>query len=271
MAAISRVATMPRVTQAPTAFGTPVFGLGLMAMGAVCLAWGKFDPSQVVPKNFPDRTLFAYAAALFMLVAGAAVLWRRTATWGAAALAFYFTFVVAILMDGRGVIAHYTEFGSYSNIAEQIAIAAAALIVYASHANIDAAPAHRLTRAGQIVFGICAVLFGGAHFFYMNLTVPLVPKWLPPNQVFWAYACGIGHIAGGIAIITGVQARLAAILLTIMYASFTPLVHIPTVLGQPSVYFNWTENALNIALTGAAWVVADSFARPRRARVTSGV
>jgi len=27
---------------------------------------------------------------------------------------------------------------------------------------------------------------------------------------------------------------------------------------------NWSENALNIALTGAAWVVADSLARPRR-------
>jgi uncharacterized membrane protein YphA (DoxX/SURF4 family) len=264
MATTSRTLVFSRARETATVFGAPVFGLGLMAMGAVCLAWGKFDPGQVVPKNFPDRALLAYAAAVFMLVAGAAVLWRRTATWGAAALALYFTFVVVILMDGRGVIAQYAEYGSYSNIAEQIAIAAAALIVYAATANIDARQAHRLTRAGQIVFGVCAVLFGGAHFFYMNLTAPLVPKWLPPNQVFWAYACGIGHVAAGIAIITGVQARLAAILLTIMYASFTPLVHVPIVLARPSVYFNWTENALNIALTGAAWVVADSFARPKR-------
>jgi len=25
----------------------------------------------------------------------------------------------------------------------------------------------------------------------MSLTVPLVPKWLPPSQEFWAYATGM--------------------------------------------------------------------------------
>jgi uncharacterized membrane protein YphA (DoxX/SURF4 family) len=121
-----------------------------------------------------------------------------------------------------------------------------------------------LTRLGQLLFGVCALLFGGAHFFYMSLTVPLVPKWLPPSQQFWAYATGIGHIAAGVAIVTGVQARLAAILLTVMFASFTPLVHLPMLLADPTSRMNWSENALNIALTGAAWVVADSLARPRR-------
>jgi uncharacterized membrane protein YphA (DoxX/SURF4 family) len=246
------------------AFGARVFGLGMMAMGLVCLAWGKFDPGQAVPKNFPDRAALAYAAAAFMLVAGTAVLWRRTAAWGAAALCAYYALVVVIVMDGRGVIAHYAEFGSYSNVAEQLALAAAALIVFAGSADIDAAQSARLRRTGQIVFGVCAVLFGGAHFFYMHMTAPLVPKWLPPNQLFWAYATGIGHIAAGVAILAGVQARLAAILLTIMYASFTPLVHIPIALADPSTYFSWTENALNIALTGAAWTVADSFAQGRR-------
>jgi hypothetical protein len=61
-----------------------------------------------------------------------------------------------------------------------------------------------------------------------------------------------------------VQARLAAILLTVMYASFTPLVHIPLLLAHASNFDSWTENALNIALTGAAWVVADSLAPPKR-------
>jgi uncharacterized membrane protein YphA (DoxX/SURF4 family) len=250
--------------QTTIAFGWRVYGLGVMALGLVCLAWGNFDPGQPVPKDLPDRTALAYVAAVFMLVAGAAVEWRRTALWGAAALTAYFAVIVVILMNGRGVLAHYTEFGSYSGAAEQLAIAAAGLIVYAASANIDAALAARLTRLGQLAFGICALLFGGAHFFYMNLTVPLVPKWLPPTQEFWAYATGVGHIAAGVAILTGVQARLAAILLTAMFASFTPLVHVPLLLADPSSRMNWSENALNLALTGAAWVVADSLARLRR-------
>ena len=246
------------------AVGWRVYGLGVLALGMLGLAWGDFLPGQPVPKSFPDRTALAYAAAALMLVAGAAVEWRRTAAWGSAALTAYYALIVVILMNGRVVLAHYAEYGAYSGVAEQLAIAAAGVIIYAATAKIDAALAARLTRLAQMTFGVCALLFGGAHFFYMNLTVPLIPKWLPPTQEFWAYATGIGHIAAGVAILTGVQARLAAILLTAMFASFTPLVHLPMLLADPSSHFIWSENALNLALTGVAWVVAHSLARPRR-------
>jgi uncharacterized membrane protein len=249
------------MTAGKLVFGWRVYGLGIIAMALLCLAWGTFDPGQPVPKNFPDRTALAYAAAAFMLVAGLAVEWRRSAAWGAAALTAYYVLIVIVLMNGRGLLKHYAEFGAYEGIAEQIAIAAGGLIVYATTADIDATLAARLTRAGQIAFGVCAVIFGGAHFVYMNLTAPLVPKWLPPSQIFWGYATGVAHIAAGLAIISGVQARLAAILLTIMYASFTPLVHLPMLLADHANHFIWTENAVNIALTGVAWVVADSLAR----------
>lgn len=252
-------------------FGWRVYGLGVMAMGVVCLAWGNFDPGQPAPKDLPGRAALAYVAAMFMLVAGAAVEWRRTAAGGAAALAAYYLVVVVIVMDGSRLLAHYGEYGLYSGAAEQLAIAAGGLIVYAANATIDTALAARLTRLGRLVFGVCAVLFGGAHFFYMSLTIPLVPEWLPPTQAFWAYATGIAHIAAGLALLAGVQARLAAILLTVMYASFTPLVHIPLLQAHPSNYESWTENALNLALTGVAWVVADSLASPRRQRPPANV
>jgi uncharacterized membrane protein len=252
------------MTAENTDFGRRVFGLGVMAMAALCLAWGTFDPGQPVPKTFPDRVMLAYVAGAFMLIAGAAVEWRRTAAWGAAALTAYYALIVILLMNGRVLLRHYAEYGAYEGLAEQFAIAAAALIVYAAHAKIDAALAARLTRTGQIVLGVCAIVFGGAHFVYMNLTAPLVPHWLPPNQLFWGYATGVAHIAAGIAIILRVQDRLAAILLTVMYASFTPLVHLPMLLADRTNHFLWTENAVNIALTGAAWVVADSLARRTR-------
>jgi len=242
--------------------GWRVYGLGVMAMGLVCLVWGRFDPGQPVPKAFPDRAALAYAAAAFMVAAGAAIEWRRTAAWAAAALAGYFALIVVVLLNGRVALAHPGEYGAYSGAAEQLAIAAGGLIVYAAKARIDPTLASRLTRAGQLAFGVCALLFGGAHFVYLNLTAPLVPAWLPPNPTFWAYATGAAHIAAGLAILTGVQARPAAIALTVMFAAFTPLVHIPLLLADPSNFTNWTENALNLALTGAAWVVADSLARP---------
>ncbi|HEV7491629.1 MAG TPA: DoxX family protein [Rhodanobacteraceae bacterium] len=243
------------------AFGWRVYGLGVMALGIVCLAFGDFHPGQPVPKDFPDRTVLAYAAAAFMLVAGAAIQWRRTLPWGAAALTAYFGLFVVILMNGRVWLAHYAEFLPYESLAIELAIAAGGLIVYATYAKIDALLAARLARAARLAFGICALIFGAAHFVYMDLTAPLVPKWLPPTQEFWAYATGVAHIAAGVAILTGVQARLAAILLTVMFASFTVLVHVPMLLATPSSHWIWNENAVNIALIGAAWVVADSLAR----------
>ena len=243
------------------AFGWRVYGLGVMAVGVACLAFGDFDPGQPVPEHFPARSALAYAAGAFMVVAAAAVEWRRTTAWGAAALAVYYALFVVILMNGRLLLTDYAVFVTYENIAMQLVIAAAGLIIYATTAKIaetDAALAERLTRLGQLVFGVCSLIFGGAHFVNMNFTAPLVPKWLPPTQAFWGYTTGVGFVAAGVAILTGVQARLAAILVTAMLASFGLLANGPMLLANHSIHMNWTESAVNLAVTGAAWVVADS-------------
>ncbi len=119
--------------KATMAFGWRVYGLGVMALGMACLVFRDFDPGQPVPENFPARTALAYAAGAFMVVAAAAVEWRRTAAWGAAALTVYYALFVVILMNGRLLLTDYAVFVTYENIAMQLAIAAGGLIVYATH------------------------------------------------------------------------------------------------------------------------------------------
>jgi uncharacterized membrane protein len=245
------------------AFGWRVYGLGVMALGLTCLAFGDFNPGQPVPKDFPARAILALAAGAFMVAAAAAIQWRRTAAWAAAALTAYYTLFVLILMNGPVLLAHYAEYGTYEGITMQLAIAAGGLIVFATTANIDIGLAARLTRFAQLAIGACSLIWGGAHFIYMNLTAPLVPKWLPPGQVFWGYATGVCFVAAGVAILTRIQARLAAILLTAMIAIFGLLANGRALLADPS-HWNWTESALNLALIGVAWVVADSLPQRRR-------
>jgi uncharacterized membrane protein len=250
------------------ALGWRVYGLGVMAVGLASLAFGTFDPGQPVPENFPARTALAYAAGAFMVAAAAALEcpreWRRTAAWGAAALTVYYTLFVVILMNGRLLLTHYAEFVMYEDIAMQLSIAAGGLIVYATTARIDAALAARLTRLGRLAFGVCSLIFGGAHFVYMKNTASMVPKWLPPTQEFWGYATGVGFVAAGVAILTGVRARLAAILVTAMLVCFGVLANGRILLADHSSHWNWTESAVNLAVIGTAWVVADSLAPPRR-------
>src|SRR5690349_9594592 len=63
--------------KATAAFGWRAYGLGMIALGLVCFAFGDFHPGQPVPKDFPERTALAYAVAAFMFIAGMAIEWRR--------------------------------------------------------------------------------------------------------------------------------------------------------------------------------------------------
>ena len=245
-------------------FGWRVYGLGIASIGLLGLALRDFV-SENVPAGFPGRAALIYVVAVFLLVAGVAVVWRRTTPWAAAAITAYFAIVVALLMDGPGLLADYWEYGPYEGIAEPVALAAGGLVVFASSADLDAALRARLIRIGQIVFGICAIIFGGAHFAYMNLTAPMIPKWLPPSQVFWGFVTGVCQMAAGMAILTCILfPRLAAILLAVMYALFVPLVFVPILTADPTNHFRWGELVATLALIGVAWVMADSFAQARR-------
>jgi uncharacterized membrane protein len=234
-----------------------------MAIGTTGLIWGDFLTGQTVPNDFPYRTTLAYFVATFLLCTGIILQWRRPAPFAAAGLAAYYTLIVIIVMNGPVLLAHFREYGFYEGFSQQFAITAAALIVFAALDRIPATLVRRLTVVSQLVFGICALVWGGAHFVYMNLTAPLVPRWLPPSQVFWGHLTGVAFLAAGLAIIVRIQARLAATLLTTMLACFTFLVHIRMLFADHRLPFNWTELAINLTLVGAAWIVADSFAKPR--------
>lgn len=60
--------------------------------------------------------------------------------------------------------------------------------------------------------------------------------------------------------------RLAANLLTVMFASFSVLAHLPTLIANPHSHLNWVINAINLALTGAAWAIATTLAQTNTCR-----
>jgi uncharacterized membrane protein YphA (DoxX/SURF4 family) len=243
------------------------YGIGAIALGITGLVWGDFAVVwQPAPNGYSGPSSLGYAVAVIPLLAGLALQWQRAALFSA--LALFVPYCVAIIFfDVPRGWAHAAEFGAWYGVLENSALAAAAFIICTFYARLEAATAERLSRIARIVFGICLIYFGLAHHIYLANTVSFVPAWLPPGQTFWAYATGAGHVLAGIALISGVYARLAAMLLTAMFSVFTVLVHVPRVfIILPHDHFAWGENAVNLALIGSAWVVAASIPPPVKAK-----
>jgi uncharacterized membrane protein YphA (DoxX/SURF4 family) len=249
-----------------------VYGLAAMAIGLVGLVWGDFLAVwQPVPKSLTGRTPLAYAIAALFLIAGATLQYKRTARAAALTLTVLYSLGV-ILLHLPQVIAHPSIFVMWSGTAEQLALVAGGLLAYsfcistvsqtAGH-NAQADPAATIAR---LIFGVCLIFFALAHLFYLKPTADVVPAWLPPGQIFWAYATAAGHFAAGVAILFKVAARLAARLLTAMFIVFSLLVHLPLAFAGPHMHFNWAANAMNFALIGSAWLMAAAFGKTPAAR-----
>jgi uncharacterized membrane protein YphA (DoxX/SURF4 family) len=235
-----------------------VYGLGAIVLGITGLVWGDFavvwQPTSI---GAPGQSAWGYAVAVIPLLAGLAMQWQRTAYFGALALFVPYCLAIIFFDVPRG-FTHPSAFVAWYGVLENLALAAGALIICSYYARIEPATAGRLSTIARVIFGICLIYFGLAHHFYLANTVSMVPAWLPPGQTFWAYATAVGHIAAGIALISGIYARLGAMLLTAMFIVFAILVHAPKVMTDSYNHFAWGENAVNFALIGSAWVIAAS-------------
>jgi uncharacterized membrane protein len=242
--------------------GARVYGLAAMIMGVAGLLWGDFAAGWIpVPASLPGRAALAYVVGALLLVGGLLINTRLRAL-GAGLLSLLFGLGL-VLLDLTRLATHPLQFDYWESSAEQLALVAGGFVAYAASAEIGFERSLRLDQAARIAFGACLLVFGAAHFVYADYTAALVPKWLPPGPMFWTYATGGAQIAAGLAIISGVLALLAARLLTLMYGVFAVLVHARMLMANPSSHPNWIENAINLALMGAAWIVADSLAARR--------
>jgi uncharacterized membrane protein YphA (DoxX/SURF4 family) len=237
--------------------GIHVYGFAAIALGLVGLFWRDFASVwQPAPDSLPHRAVLACIAALLFLLAGIAVQWRRTARFGFPVLAILY-FMAALLWLPR-VVGFPRMIGTWLGFAEELTLVLAAIIGYASLAPRDSAWALRTIQIARILFGICLVIFALAHFLALPNTAAFVPKWIPPSQQFWAIFTGVAHLLAGLAIITGVQARLAAYLFAVMLLGFGVLIWLPALFAHPETHLNWAANCVNLAIAAAGWVVADS-------------
>lgn len=243
--------------------GRHVFGAAAIAFGIITLVWHDFNGWQQIGPlgNVPHREILVYLAVAIELFGGIAIQWFRTARVGALVLGTIYLIFALLWMPY--IVATPRVYDRWGNFFEQFSIVSGALIVYVSASQSDSARAARLVRIGTICFGICVISFTLEQLVYLSGTAEFVPKWIPPGQMFWAIITTMALGLAAIALLSGRSALLAARLLTAMLVGFGFLVWLPAPFRDPHKLINWAGNAQNLAITGAAWIVADFLGQTR--------
>lgn len=243
--------------------GRHVFGLAAIAFGIITLVWHDFNGWQQIRPlgNVPHREILVYLAASIELFGGIAIQWPRMVRAGALALGTIY--LIFALLWVPHIVATPQVYDRWGNFFEQFSLVSAALIVYASARQNDSPRAASVAQIGYICFGICVVSFTLEQFVYLSGTATFVPKWIPPGQMFWAITTTIALAFAAIALLFGRIALLASRLLTAMLVGFGLLVWLPAPFADPHKLINWAGNAQNLAITGAAWIVADFLSQNR--------
>ena len=244
--------------------GIYAFAAGAIFLGVLGLVSGDFATSwQNVGPNIPLREPLAYLTAILELAAGSALLWPRTARAGALTLTILYSVFTLIWVPKALVnLGNYDPIG---NVFEELSLAAAGLVLLGKFSPAGSFFARRQSFF-VLLFGVCPISFGIVHIIDMPGLLGMIPGWLPPTKMFWAYVTTLGFFGSAVAILTGVMAPLAARLLTMEIMIFELVVWIPNLFGGLNSHFNWAANAICTAIAGASWVISDSISEATKTK-----
>ncbi len=239
-----------------------LFAAGLFVFGALNIAFGAFNMQWQPIAGIPFQLEMARICGAFFILVALGLLVPRTAAWAAVlaaaalALLYFLPQVVAL--------SHVTpSIGAWLPLSEDTAMTCGALVMAATASKgspLERAFPPAVTTAARIGFGLACVVFGASHFIYADFTAQMIPGFVPFHLAF-AYITGAGHLLAGLAILSGIMARLAATLEAVMMSLFVVLVHIPMVIAGPTqqaMQIDWTMLAAALTLSASAWAVARS-------------
>ncbi len=237
--------------------GRHIYGLGAISYGIIAIAWHDLYNWYQLPvlENILHGKILANIAGVILIIGGVAIQRQKTMQLGAlilGAISLLFSLLWVTL-----IIEEPLNFAGWGNFFEHFSLVSGALIIYASTVTNNLEYAARISKIGYIIFGISVISFTLYQLFYLPYTASLVPKWVPPGQMFWAITTTIAFALAAFAILSGRSALLASQLLTVMLFLFGLMVFTPGSFVDPHNLSNWTEIVSNLSIMGASWIVVD--------------
>jgi uncharacterized membrane protein len=252
-----------------TGIGQILFALSFAAIGGFSLGYPGFARAwELLPKWLVGSDALIVVCGAALLISGVALLVPRTARAAALVLTAILVLRFLVLHVPR-MIGHPLLEVVWESMSENLIYIGGAWTIFSLLArDCGAAAKFGNVRAGRIIFALALPAIGLSHFFYLDQTASLIPSWLPLHV---ALACftGAAWIAAAAGILFGVLSRLAAILTAIMVSLFTLLIWVPMLIAVPTAVSDWSEMCASVAITGAAWAVAESYRdKPWRLKIS---
>lgn len=228
--------------------GRHLFGLSIIALGILDLIYRDTVMWKVLPKSLPASvtTVLATVTGGFLVAVGAGLLMPKFQL-SASRVVLLFLFLWDVLIGIPPVV--------QTPGAEVTWLVLGMMTIVLMGAWLLAGKGQ--VRAAQSIVGIALLPVGLSHFAYPQVTLDLVPSWMPA-RLDVVYLVGAAHGAAGLGLLVGVVPRVAAMLEAGMLWAFAVLVWVPRVITTPGRPFNWTELLGTITIGAAMWVVAEA-------------
>lgn len=216
------------------------------AIGILSLFTGDFAYTWMpVPEDVPGRAMAARLVGAILVATSGLLLVQRTFRQGVAAMLVVFS--LWLLPHLPGLLSGASWLGFFEFLLPIGAMLALMGVVSLNN--------QRWVSIGRVLFGVGLIGCGTSHFVYADFAATMIPEWIP-GRLFWTYLTGVGHIAAGLSLITGVIMRISTALLCFMIACFVLFLHLPRVVATPSSRFEWTMMFVALLFNGAALVIA---------------
>jgi uncharacterized membrane protein len=230
------------------AAGRVLFAVAIGAFGLEYLLLGHFPGGLPPwPPWTPGAPFLTYALGFGLVIGAVGLVVPAFSTQ--AALGIGVAFAIGVLLHLVHASLMFTDPSEPTRVLEPLALCAAAFVL-----------AGRLEIAARYVFALCLAAFGLQHFQFASFIASLIPGWIPLHLVL-AYFTGCAMIAAGIAIATGVLARLGCALIGLMFFLWVVILHGPRVAAAPQNGDEWASLFVALAMAGASWIVASTFRR----------